>query len=261
LIFLTVSDDDDRDIDRRGHSYVTRRDLLLFLSIGVVVIGLAYIFWFRPWKANRDYVVSQSNLQEIARAIGLYAEANNDGLPPVLQPSVQDSKGRSITWANQVFEYISRPEVFNNAANPEEGNTPATKVTTTGEQIDVSLSYGMLSSADTARRYEIRDETILIAETIGSGVSGSYNPTPLGGADGFLIGYDNSNGMPDPNSKFVTRLAFVAPGVSPLGLTPIHPKGALGIRADGGIAIFESASEAFKVSRVGKNPSGHWVPY
>jgi hypothetical protein len=137
----------------------------------------------------------------------------------------------------------------------------ATKVTADGQQTDVELSYGMLSAADTARRYEIRDETILLAETIGGGVAGSYNPLPLGGEDGFMIGYDNSNRFADTETQFVTRLAFFGPGSAPLGLKAVHPKGVLGIRADGGIAILKSAAEAFKVSKSGKNPSGHWIPY
>ena len=81
------------------------------------------------------------------------------------------------------------------------------------------------------------------------------------GDDGFIIGYDNSNRFADAETKHVTRLAFIEPGRSPLGLSPIHPKGVLGIRADGGIRIFETAFEAFKVSKIGKNPSGHWIPY
>ena len=128
-------------------------------------------------------------------------------------------------------------------------------------QTDVALSYGMLTSADTGRLYEIRDQTVILAETIGGGVLGSYNPEPLGGPDGFVIGYDNTNGYPDENTGFVTRLAFIGSGSSPLGLTPIHAQGVNGIRADGSIVTFESASEAFPVAKSGKNPSGHWVPY
>lgn len=260
-MFFTVSDDDDRDVERRGHSYVTRRDFTIMLGIGVVLIVLAYIFIIGPWKDNADFKKSQSNLQALARGLGLYAESNNDGLPPVYLIGAEDSNGRPITWANQIFDYIGRAEVFNNVANPEEGNTVLTKLATDGTKTDIGLSYGMLSAVDTARRYEIRDETVILAETIGSGVSGSYNPLPLGGADGFMIGYDNSNAMPDGDTKHVTRLAFTEVGASPLGLTPVHPKGVVGIRADGSVVIFSTASEAFPVAKSGRNPSGQWVPY
>ncbi|MDQ2986133.1 MAG: hypothetical protein M3R13_05360 [Armatimonadota bacterium] len=261
MIFHTVSDDDDRDIERRGQSYATRRDVLIFGGIAAVLVVLAYVFLFRPWKANRDFVVSQSNLQSMSRALGLYAEANNDGLPPAYLPGVKDTFERPSTWANQLFPYTARVEIYNNATAPEEGNTTLTHLGVGGETTDVELSYGMLAAADTARRYEIRDATILLAETIGSGVDGSFNPMPLGGKDGFLIGYDNSNSFPNAGTKFATRLAFTGDGDSPLESTPIHPKGTLGIRADGGIAIFETAAQAFPVRVQGQNPSGQWVPY
>jgi hypothetical protein len=152
-------------------------------------------------------------------------------------------------------------EVFENAANPEGGDTMLTRTETDGARIDVALSYGMLSSGDTARRYEIRDDAILLAETIGSGACGSFNPLPLGGADGFMIGYDNSNFFPDGESKYVTRLAFFGEGPSPLGLMSVHPQGVNAIRADGSLVTFSSAVEAFPVSKTGDKPTGQWVPY
>jgi hypothetical protein len=261
VIFFAVSNDDDRDIERRGQHYVTRKDMLIFGGIAVVVIVLAYLFVIVPWKKDRDFKASQSNLRALSRAIGLYAEANNDGLPPVYLPGAKDSKGRPVTWANQIFGYTARLEIYENSRNPDEGNTVLTHRSPAGETTVVSLSYGMLAATDTARMYEIRDETILLAETIGSGVDGSYNPLPLGGPDGFMIGYDNSNAFPDGDTQFVTRLAYTSPGESPLGLTSVHEKGTLGIRADGSISIFPSAAAAFPVRKTGRKPTGPWAPY
>jgi len=262
VTFCTVSEDDDsRDVERRGKSYLTRKDFLIFAFIVLVVVVLAYVFVFRSWKADRDFSVSKSNLAEMSQALALYAGANNDGLPPVYLPELADKDGRQFTWANQIFGYISRNEVFGNDSTPEGGETPLSHYSSSGEIEVVSLSYGMLAAADTARRYEMRDETIVLAETVGNGVAGSYNPLPIGGRDGFMVGYDNSNGYPNASTRYVTRLGFIGEGNAPLSLRPIHPKGALGIRADGGIVVFTSASEAFRVSKQGKNPSGRWAPF
>ncbi|MEO7454506.1 MAG: hypothetical protein ABIV13_07060 [Fimbriimonadales bacterium] len=233
------------------------------ISFGIlaVVLVLAYFFLIGPALKHANFVRSKANLKAMARGLGLYAEANNDGFPPVYFPGAKDANGRPITWANQIFDYVGRMEVFENAANPEGGNTMLTRTDTQGNREDVALSYGMLSSADTARRYEMRDDAILLAETIGSGVCGSFNPLPLGGTDGFTIGYDNSNVFPDAQTNYVTRLAFLGEGPSPLGLMSVHPLGINAIRADGSLVTFSSAGEAFSVSKSGGKPSGQWVPY
>ena len=261
MIFATVSEDEDRDVERRGPTYVTPKFMVAALVVVTLLVALAYIFIIGPGIDNSNFVKTQSNLKAMAQGLRLYAEANNDGLPPVYDAGTTDANGRPLTWANQIFDYVGRLEVFNNAANPDEGNTLLTRTEPDGTRTDVGLSYGMLAAADTARRYEIQDKTILLAETIGAGIDGSYNPLPLGGADGFMIGYDNSNAMPDGNTEFVTRLAFTGSARSPLGLTAIHSKGVVGIRADGSLAIFKSASEAFPVSKTAGAPSGQWAPY
>jgi hypothetical protein len=261
VITHTVSgDEEDRDVERRGTSYLNRRDFVILVAIVVIVVILAYVFIFRRWKDDRDFAVSKSNLAEMSQALALYAGANNDGLPPVYLAGVSD-EGRPFTWANQIFGYIGRPEVFGSDATPEGGATLLTRFSPSGEASVVSLSYGMLSSADTARRYEIRDETVILAESVGNGAEGSYNPLPLGGPDGFMIGYDNSNGYPTSATRYVTRLGFIGEGDAPLALRPLHGKGTLGIRADGSVVVFKSASDAFRVSKQGKNPSGRWVPF
>jgi hypothetical protein len=84
---------------------------------------------------------------------------------------------------------------------------------------------------------------------------------PLGGQDGFMIGYDNSNLFPDAETEFVTRLAFVGPGSSPQGLTSVHSQGVNAIRADGSLVTFKTAGEAFPVNKSGGKLSGQWVPY
>ena len=261
IFFSAVSDDDDRDVERRGAHYVTRKFVVTAVGVGAVVLILVYIFVIGPAVENGNWVKAQARIKALAKGLSVYAEANNDGLPPVYLRNTQDINGRPITWANQIFDYVGRMEFFNSPAIPGEGNTILTRTMSDGERLDVALSFGMLASADTARLYEIHDDAILLAETIGAGVSGSYNPMPLGGRDGFMIGYDNSNFMPDAATEFVTRLAFVGEGYSPLGLKAVREKGIVGIRADGSLAIFRTASEAFPVSKTAGAPSGQWTPY
>jgi hypothetical protein len=261
VIFHSVSGDEDRDVERRGPTYITPKFMALSFGIVVIAIVLTYFFVIGPARDHANFVRSKSNLKAMAVGLGLYAAANNDGLPPVYLPGVKDANGRPLTWANQIFDYVGRMEVFANGANPDDGNTMLTRTQTDGNRVDVSLSYGMLSSADTARRYEIQDGAILLVESIGSGAMGSYNPMPLGGQDGFMIGYDNSNLFPDAETEFVTRLAFVGPGSSPQGLTSVHSQGVNAIRADGSLVTFKTAGEAFPVNKSGGKLSGQWVPY
>ena len=261
IFFATVSDDDDRDVERRGANYVTSRFIVSAVVIGGIILTLAYFFILGPRIRYTQYVTSQANLFKMAKGLNAYAEANNDGLPPVYLLGAKDANGRPITWANQIFDYVGTIEAFNNAANPEEGNTMLGRLLPDGTREDVGLSYGMLAGADTARLYEIQDGTVLLAETIGSGAAGSYNPMPLGGEDGFMIGYNNSNTVPNAETDFVTRLAFTGTATSPLSLTAIHEQGIVGIRADGSLAKFSSAAEAFPVSKSGRTPSGQWAPY
>ena len=128
MIFFTVSDDDDRDVERRGQSYLNRRDFILLMLVAAVLVTLAYVFFVIPGLKRRHFAVSKSNLEKIHKGLTMYAEANNGGLPPVRQLGTVDAKGRPSTWANQLFDYTGRLDIYTNRANPSEGNTMLTRM-------------------------------------------------------------------------------------------------------------------------------------
>jgi hypothetical protein len=264
VIFGALGEDEDRDVERRVRTYVTRKEFLIWIAIGAAVLVAAYFLLYIPWKGNRDFVVSQTNLQAIGKALGIYMAANDDGLPAVYLPGAKDADGHPVTWANQLFGYSEHMDVFHNASNPSAGDTLLGYTDASGERSVVALSYGMLSAASALRKSEIRDETIIFAETIGRGAMGSFDPIPLDGADGFAIGYDDSNDQPTGSSRYATRLAFVSDKdkPDPADLLPLHgERGAVGLRMDGGVSIFPSALPAIKINRRGNLPAGQWVPY
>lgn len=264
MIFCVFDEDArERDSERALRHYVTRKEFLIWLGMGAVALVMAYFIFYRPWKANRDFVVSQTNLQAIGMAIGLYGAANNEGLPAVVLPGAQDAQGLPITWANQLFDYAHRTVIFSNSANPPDGDTLLSQTAKDGGREAIALSYGMICAASAARRYEVEDATILLAETIGGGVMNSYNPIPLGRRDGYVIGYDNSNVAADQTTRYVTRVAFLSDSKSDVSrLKPLHgAQGTIGLRANGSIAILKSALPALKVAKRGNVPTGQWVPF
>ena len=264
VIFAALGEDEDRDIERRIRTYVTRKEFLIWIAIGAAVLSVAYFLLYIPWKGNRDFVVSQTNLQAIGKAMGIYMAANDDGLPAVYLPGAKDAEGHPVAWANQLFGYSERMDVFHNDSNPAAGDTLLGYTDATGSRSVIALSYGMLSAASALRKSDIRDETIIFAETIGGGAMGSFDPLPLDGPDGFAIGYDDSNDQPTGSSRYATRLAFVSDKANPdpADLGPLHgARGTVGLRMDGGVSIFQSALPAIRVTRRGNLPAGQWVPY
>jgi len=264
VIFCALDDDArERDPERALRHYVTRKEFMIWIAAGFVALLAAYFIFYRPWKGNRDFVVSQTNLQAIGKAVGLYISANNEGLPAVVLPGARDAQGLPITWANQLFDYAQRTAIFSNSANPSDGDTWLSKTSMGGGREAIVLSYGMLCAASAARRYEVEDPTILLAETVGGGAMNSYDPIPLGRRDGYMIGYDNSNVEADRTTRYVTRVAFVSDSETDISrLEPLHgAHGTIGLRADGSIAIFKSAIPALKVEKRGNVPTGQWVPF
>lgn len=262
MILYTLGDgpDEERDTDRRKSPYASARDIRFMLLVLAAILLLGYFFWFRGWKARRDFVVSKDHLREIFQALGAYAADNADGLPAAYAVGIQDALGNPVTWANQLFDYTARMSTFSNPTCPPEGDTPLTRYDKDGKLETVRLSYGLLSAAAGLRRYQIRDDTLILSESISSGVMNSYDPLPLKGRDGFLIGYDNSNGFPDDETRFVTRVAFTGGNSPDDAMRSIHPSyGTVALRADGSIAILAASSE-MRVGKRGKVPFGPWVP-
>jgi hypothetical protein len=254
---LLVSGDDDRDTDRRHGAYVSGKEIRKWTLIAAGALLVGYYVAYRPLRENADWVNAKNNLLDIGGALGLYIAANNDGLPPVTIQGMKGANGEPVTWANTLLEYMRHKDAFRNPANPKAGNTPMTYVAPNGGSEGLELSYGLLSSVDTARKYEIRDATILVAPTIGQGLFGSYDPLPLGGPDGYSIGYDNSNTSPNGQSFRVTRLAYTGQGDAKIS---VHgERGLACLRADGSVTYLHAYEEASRVKQ-GNVAASPWVP-
>lgn len=258
--FQTLGPDDERDTARRKSAYVSGKEVRTWIIIFALIIALSYFFWFRSWKANRDFVVAKNHLGEIHQALGVYMAENNEGLPAVFLPGVQDIYGRPVTWANQLFQLTPHLDIFTSPSIPPEGDTLLTYTDPNGGRETIRLSYGLLTAAGTLRRYEVRDETYIIAESISNGVLDSLNPLPLGVRDGFAIGYNDSNTHPTPSSEYVTRVAFIGAekGAGLSSLEPIHDRGVPVLQMDGHIQIIGAGK--LKLTRRGNLPTGNWVP-
>ena len=267
MILLTLGEEpeEDRDVERRrGTAYVTRKGVLRTVSLVAIAMLLGYFTVFRGCKERRDFVVSKDNLSLIHQALYLYAADNGDGLPAAQLPGVKDAAGYPITWANQLFNYEKDKGAFKNPSSPDEADTLLSNIDANGIRQKVSLSYGLLCSTSALKKYEIRDDTRIVCESLSSGVLGSYDPLPLGGRDGFLVGYNNANSASGLNlkSEYATRIAFKSnSGKFKIGdMAPIHPRlGVVALRGDGGIDILSSFEE-LKVGRRGNVPFGPWVP-
>jgi hypothetical protein len=255
VILFAFDADEDRDVERRrGTAYVTRKQVLRWVAMIAVALAIGYFTLYRTLKENRDFVVSKNHLQALYRSLFLYANDNSEGLPAAYLPGVTDADGNPVTWANQLFQYTKEFDVFTNPSSASQGNTRLSRVDADGKRWAVELSYGLLSSTSAIRKYEVKDDTRILGETIGVGAFGSFNPSPLGIADGFMIGYDDSNSEPTADTKRVTRLAFLNDE------QPIHRgHGVACLRANGGIEVL-TAVEATRVDKRGKVPFGPWVP-
>jgi hypothetical protein len=241
-LFVLQDEDEDRDVERRKNPYLTGAGLRwLLLAFLLVVSGaLAYIKFV--WEPARWPLHIKGDLRAIHGALFLYAEQNNDGLPVAYTRTgngvLTDTQGRPACWASQLSDYISDIDHFTSPAIPKEWGTPiAYRERLTGKLSEATLSYGIVSWATLPpiRTYLLEKYHVLVAETISSGKGGSYDPIPLPGGvpDGFLIGYNDSNDQPSPNSQFVTRLALVGGGSDPTKLSPAHPGGVLALFPDG----------------------------
>lgn len=242
-LLFAVEEEEDRDVERRKNPYLSQKGFRwLLLGFVVAVLGaLAYIKLV--WEPARWPLHIKGDLRAIHAALFLYAEQNDDGLPMAYiattgDAPLVDKAGRPAVWASHLADYISSVEHFTSPAIPKEWGTPiAYRDRQTDELKSGTLSYGILSwmTLPPTRTYLLEDTQVMVAETISSGQGGSYDPLPVPGGvpDGFLIGYNDSNFQPTPESKFVTRLALIGNAEDPTKLRPVHPGGVLVLHPDG----------------------------
>lgn len=197
--------------------YVSRRDLRVIL-IGVVVLALFLLPFYRILERNSQKSRCVQNMKSIASALNQYAEVHDNRFPPLMRtaldgtPDLGDT-GLPYTWASDIQEGMSARASF---------RCPSAQV---GEEVYIEgrgrtripLTYGMYAPYGAFLTSIIAnpDQTIIVAETSNFGTWETYNPTPfktdegkLVPYDAFVIGWSDSNTIPSPTSQYVTRLAF-----------------------------------------------------
>lgn len=204
--------------DRPKSSHLSRKDLR-YLLFGLA--GVLLMMWplYSILKGNSERHICANNFQAMSTSLGLYLVDNDDRFPPAFatgegEEPRTDSKGRPYTWCSLLDPYMNTRASFvcPTASDEEKVMGQAGRSSETLES-----TYGMYPAYSGVYRETIPNiqQIGLIVETSNSGSGTSYNPVPFKApdgqpmvTDGFVVGYDTSNGGPLPNSKTVTRLAF-----------------------------------------------------
>lgn len=218
ILWATYDADEPEGSPVRGSQYVTKRDLK-GLAI-VLALVFAVLAWIYPYfKRQAEKAQCFGNAKAIADAMRLYAQENNDRLPPAYTVVSGEApvlvNGRPWTWASALQQYMNPRRSFKcpSAQDAEVSMVADARNTTKG----LPLTYGMYVGASLASIGQISDpdRMVVVAETVNGGALGTFNPRPLLDAegrpspvDGFLIGYDTGNFEFDATTSRVTRLAF-----------------------------------------------------
>ncbi len=270
MILFFAIDEEDRDIERRSSEHVQLGKFFLRGAIAFAILLLIFTPVYLNCRQQMLRVVTQENLRTLFQGVSLYADANNEGLPPLYERAgpempVIDRNGNPIIWATHVMGYVEAYRL-RNPKTPQDSQVRLTVSTTSSGSSTTYLGYGMASSLDTTRLYDITNkDSVLFAETTSGGRNGSLNPLPLAFAsDGFMIGFDDTNlpgAGPTRDSQFATRLAFSSRGGtnSISDMEPLHEDGTLAISADGRILYLKPSDQI--VQKAGTLPTGLWAPF
>ena len=195
-------------------AYVTGRDLKV-VGIAIVVFAIIATPLYLSCKQQSDKHLCKQNMRGISNAINLYAASNNDLYPPLYAPAADglplvDGKNRPFTWVSLVSEYLGERVSFMCPSATEEENTIHQHRTDSDKQI--VCSYGLYVSRATTSTFALRSpsQAVLVSETSNRGAGSTFDPLPFGNgiADGFVIGFNDSNSKHSLDTKHVTRLAF-----------------------------------------------------
>jgi prepilin-type processing-associated H-X9-DG protein len=215
----------DETEERPSSSYFSKKEVRV-IFVALVLAALLASPVFIQLKRNRDKHVCKDNLLAIAKGIDLYANDNNDMLPPMYESAEEHPGPRMfrrgpITWISLISRYKeSRRSSF-------ECPTASESEVVLNEPLSgpdaIRSSYGMFGPRAAASRYAIASpsQSVLVSETSNRGASDTFDPVPFRDAegnplpDGFCIGFDNTNfTWADSNratyakSEYATRLAF-----------------------------------------------------
>lgn len=218
ILWATYDTDEPEGSVARGSQYVTKRDLK---GLGIVlVLVFAILAWVYPYfKKQAEKAQCFGNAKAIADAMRLYAQENNDRLPPAYTVLSGEApvlvNGRPWTWASALQQYMNPRRSFRCPSVEEKEISYVADARDTRKGLP--LTYGMYVGASLATIGQIvdPDQMVVVAETSNAGALGTFDPKPLldaqgraSATNGFLIGYDTGNFEFDGSTSRVTRLAF-----------------------------------------------------
>jgi len=201
-----------QDEEERPKRKISKIELGLLVFVFLLVSVIAG-WLFLKWREDARYHVCQGNLGQIGKALQLYLLDNGERLPPPFQPDengsvMVDRHNRPRTWVTDLYTRVSDKSVFQCPSAASEENTVLTDPKGSAESLE--LSYGMVPGLAFANKNDFTrlGSVAIIAESRTGGASASYDPKPLlNGNDGFVLGFNDSNGGRTDASKTVTRLA------------------------------------------------------
>jgi len=254
--------------ERRKSVYVSKKELGIVAVMGVLLL-FGFFLLYRTLKQGAEESVCTRNMKEIFTALGLYLQDNNDRFPPVFVRDAEDApmleRGHPVTWVTQIHANFSRRASFR---CPTAGESELAANRGNRDDIErVDSAYGFYVAREFAEQPRIAypSEVVLVAETSNRGARRTFDPHPLLDAsgsplasDGFAIGWDTGNALPEPGSRFVTRLAFpesAGARFSEKGESR-HRNGIHALTVDGSLRWIKPP--AARLERIGEDVAGLW---
>ena len=247
-----------------GSQYLSRKEAKLIIGIAAILfIAMIPIYLYMREKAYRSTCVK--NLNGIREALTLYSAQHDDRFPPLYNENGKgepdaDANGYAYTWITDIYplkndrvDFICPTATIEDYAysiNPN-GGAP------------IPSTYGFYApyASYSTNLIDHQESVVVLAETSNKGANDTYDPKPFSSTkyDGYIIGWNNSNEAPNPDTHTVTRLAF--PGSkdgTPSKAAGRHAQFINAVTASG-MKIFLSPDDM----RTDYNPakyslSGHW---
>jgi hypothetical protein len=191
-------------VSKKRRPNLTRVDRWV-ISVAFLVLFLLLLPVYFAVLEQNFFQQCAMNLKDIGQALQLYIE-DTGGLPTAYRIQTGDgSDNAPPAWVVALSSYkrtkASGKSIFTCPTAQKDANS----------NIDgLELSYGFYAGASGALETDIpnKDGMIVVAETVRGGLFGTNNPMPMDNNDGYLIAFDDSNGMPTKKSRYITRLAI-----------------------------------------------------
>jgi len=248
--------------------HLSKKDVKFFL-IALVILAALMVPIYIQLKMTADQHLCKQNMEQIGKAIGLYAVSNDDRLPPVYatagpQVPYVDEKGHPFTWTTLVSRFMNGRANF--VCPSAQDDEKAVSQHPDSSKLSLESTYGMYVPLGGYAISHVQnpDVTTLVAETSNEGSQGSFDPFPYeglagnrGGQDGFAIGWSNGNDAPSKSTVSVTRLAYreTASGDFKMGIAR-HKAGIFFLSVSGSLHM--APPNAAKVTMHAGEIQGNW---